>query len=314
VVYPKVTVVGAGHVGATAALLLLMHETADVVLLDVADGLAEGKALDMMHSRSVERFGPRIVGANDYAATAGSDVVVITAGIPRRPGMTRDELLATNARIVRSVVGAAVTASPDAVLLCVTNPLDVMTQLAWRASGLPPERVIGMGGVLDSARFAYFIAAETGADIGEIHAVVVGAHGDAMVPLPRLSSVGGRPLTEILDAGRVDELVRRTVFGGAEVVALLKTGSAYFAPAASVVSMVRAILDDSRAVMSSCVLLRGMLGIDDVYVSVPAALGRAGVVDVPDLVLTAGEIEAVRASAAGTAEAFAALEAQGPTP
>jgi malate dehydrogenase len=209
----KVTVVGAGNVGATAAFSLATRGAADVVLVDVAEGTAQGKALDMMHARSVLRFGGTVTGSNGYAETAGSDVVVITAGVPRRPGMTRDELLAVNAGIVRSVVVAAVAASPDAVLLCVTNPLDVMTQLAWQLSGLPSARVLGMGGVLDSARFAYFIARETGAPVSAVDALVIGAHGDAMVPLPRLSTVAGTPVTELLPPERVAEVVRRTVFG-----------------------------------------------------------------------------------------------------
>lgn len=307
--YPKVTVVGAGHVGATTAMLLALHETADVVLLDVADGLPQGTALDMMHARAVERFGPTVTGSNDYADGAGSDVVVITAGVPRRPGMTRDELLAVNAGIVRSVVGQAVAASPAALILCVTNPLDVMTQLAWRVSRLSSERVLGMGGVLDSARFAYFIARETGADIREVEAVVVGAHGDAMVPLPRISTVGGRPFTDLASRERVAEVVRSTVFGGAEVVSLLKSGSAYYAPAASVAAMVAAMLSDSRRTMSSCVLLQGQYGVRDVYMSVPAVLGRTGVVEVPELELTDDELAALRASAQGISEAFAVVEA-----
>jgi malate dehydrogenase len=309
VAYPKVTVVGAGHVGATAAFILATRGVADVVLVDVAEGLPQGKALDMMHARSVLEFGPVVTGANDYAATAGSDVVVITAGVPRRPGMTRDELLAINAGIVRSVMEQAVAASPEAVFILVTNPLDVMTQLAWTLSGLPSSRVLGMGGVLDSARFAYFIADETGAAITAIEALVVGAHGDAMVPLPRLSTVAGRPLTELLPAEVVEELVRRTVFGGAEVVALLKTGSAYYAPAASVASMVEAVLTDSREVMPSCVLLEGHYGISGTYMSVPAVIGAAGVVAVPELDLTAEELDRLRASAAGIAEAYAVVAA-----
>jgi malate dehydrogenase len=309
--YPKVTIVGAGHVGATAAVLLALHETADVVLVDVADGLPQGTALDMMHARSVERFGPTVVGTNDYGAASGSDVVVITAGVPRRPGMTREELLAINAGIVRSVVEQAVCASPEAIIVCVTNPLDVMTQLAWNLSGLPSSRVLGMGGVLDSARFAYFIAQETGAAVRDVEALVVGAHGDAMVPLPRLSTVAGRPLTDLLSPERVAEVVRRTVFGGAEVVDLLKTGSAYYAPAASVVSMVRAIIDDAAAIMPSCVLLEGRYGVSGVYMSVPAVLGSAGVLDVPELDLEPDELEAVQASSRGIAEAYAALGAAG---
>jgi malate dehydrogenase len=306
--YPKVTVVGAGQVGATTALCLLTRAVSDVVLVDVAEGTAQGKALDLMHARSVLRFAPIVSGSNDYADTAGSDLVVVTAGIPRRPGMTRDELLAVNAGIVESVVTRAVSASPGAVVICVTNPLDVMTHLAWKLSGLPAERVFGMGGVLDSARFAYFIAQATGAPIDRIDALVVGAHGDAMVPVPRLSTVAGRPLTDVLPPGDVAEVVRRTVFGGAEVVSLLGTGSAFYAPGASVAAMVEAVLADSGAVMPTCVLLQGEYGISGVHMSVPAVLGRRGVADVPEFEFDDAELSALRASADQICEQVAALE------
>ncbi len=302
---PKVTVVGAGQVGATTAFLMLQKGLADVVLVDVAEGLPQGKALDMMHARSIEHFAPVVSGTNDYADTAGSEVVVVTAGLPRKPGMTREDLLAANAAIVRSVIPAAVEASPEAIVVCVTNPLDVMTQLAWQVSGLPCARIFGMGGVLDSARFAFAIAEETGASIDTIDALVVGAHGEAMVPLPRLSTVGGVPLTELLPEDRVEALVDRTVNGGAEVVALLKTGSAFYAPAASIAAMLEAILGDTGAVLPSCVRLEGHYGIDDVYLSVPAALGSVGVLDIPELPLDATELAAVRDSAASVAEAVA---------
>jgi len=309
--FPKVTVVGAGQVGATAAELLLLHGVADVVLVDIAEGLPQGKALDLMHARSVERFGPTITGTNDYADTAGSDVVVVTAGLPRKPGMTRDDLLAANSAIVKSVIPQVVAASPDTVLLCVTNPLDIMVYLAWKESGLPSRRVLGMGGVLDSARFAFAIAEKTGAAITDIEALACGAHGDAMVPFPRHSTVRGVPLTEMLSYDEVDELVQRTVFGGAEVVALLKTGSAFYAPAASIVRMVRAILADTGEVLPSCVLLSGEYGIDDVYMSVPASLGRDGVREIPELSLDSGEVAALAASAATIAEALDALALRG---
>lgn len=305
--YPKVTVVGAGQVGATTAFLLVTKGLADVVLVDVAEGMPQGKALDMMHSRSVELFGPRITGANGYEETAGSDVVVVTAGLPRKPGMSRDDLLAANSAIIRGVIEQAAAASPDAVFVCVTNPLDMMTYLAWKVSGLPSSRVIGMGGVLDSARFAYAIAEATGADITSVEALVVGAHGDAMVPLPAHSRVGGVPITEKLPADEVDALVRRTVGGGAEVVALLKTGSAFYAPAASVTKMVESILTDARWSLPSCVLLDGQYGLRDVYLSVPAVLGRAGVIDVPEIALSAEELDALRASAATVADGIASL-------
>ncbi len=305
---PKVTVVGAGQVGATTAFLLLNKGMADVVMVDVADGLPQGKALDMMHSRSVERFAPTVSGTNDYADTAGSDVVVITAGLPRKPGMTRDDLLAANGAIMRAVVGAAVEASPDAVVICVTNPLDVMTYLGWKVSGLPSSRIFGMGGVLDSARFAYAIAEETGAPIGSVSALAIGAHGDAMVPLPRHSTVDGTPITELLAKDRVEALVQRTVFGGAEVVALLKTGSAFYAPAASVTAMVEAVLGDSGQTLPSCVYLEGEYGISGVYLSVPAGLGRTGVRGVVELELDNEELAALQASAATVAEAVSDLD------
>lgn len=309
--FPKVTVVGAGQVGATAAELLVLHGIADVVMIDVAEGIPQGKALDMMHLRSVERFGPRVTGTNDYADTAGSDVVVITAGLPRKPGMTRDDLLAANSEIMRSVITRAVEASPDAVFVCVTNPLDIMTYLAWKESGLPSSRVIGMGGVLDSARFAFAVAEKTGAPIAEIEALAMGAHGDAMVPMPRFTTINGVPITELLPASDVEALVERTVFGGAEVVALLKTGSAFYAPAGSIVAMVRAILNDSGETLPSCVYLNGEYGIEDVYLSVPAMLGRDGVRGVVPLALTDAELDSLQASAATVAQAVDALGLRG---
>ena len=305
--YPKVTVVGAGQVGATAAQLLLLHDVADVVMIDVAPGLPQGKALDMMHMRSVERFGPTVIGTNDYADTAGSDVVVVTAGLPRKPGMTRDDLLAANRAIVQSVIAAVVAASPDAIIVCVTNPLDVMTYLAKNVSGLPTSRVFGMGGVLDSARFAFAIAEKTGAPITSIDALAMGAHGDAMVPMPRFSTVNGKPLTDLLSSADIAKLCDRTVFGGAEVVTLLKTGSAFYAPAASVVSMVRAILGDTGETLPTCAYLSGEYGVDDVYMSVPARLGRAGVLEVVELPLTPEELAEVQRSAATIAEAVDSL-------
>ncbi len=305
--FPRVTVVGAGQVGATTAFLLLEKGLADVVLIDVAEGLPQGKALDMMHSRSVEQFGPVVTGTNDYAKTAGSDVVVVTAGLPRKPGMTRDDLIAANSAIVRSVVEQATAVSPDALLLLVTNPLDVMTYLARRVSGFPAERVIGMGGVLDSARFAYAIADRLDVPVTSVDALACGAHGDAMVPLPAHSLVAGTPLTEMLPAAEVDELVRCTVFGGAEVVGLLRTGSAFYAPAASVVRMISAMLGGECAPLSSCVYLTGQYGISDVYLSVPAVLDRCGVREIPEIDLSPAELTALRASAASVVESLQAL-------
>jgi len=305
--YPKVTVVGAGNVGATAAHLMLVRDVADVTLIDIAKGLPQGKALDLMHSRSVDGFGPVVWGTNDYADTAGSQVVVITAGLPRKPGMTRDDLLRANEKIVRSVVPAVLEHSPDAMLLCVTNPLDIMTYLAWKISGLPASRVLGMGGVLDSARFTYFIADATGAAVDEIDAVVMGAHGDKMVPMPRLSTVKGWSLVDILEEEAVEALVERTVFGGAEVVSLLKTGSAFYAPGASVAAMVTAILSDSCETMPSCVRLSGQYGLDDLYMSVPAVLGSAGVLETPELELDPQETVLLQESALSIVSGLEAL-------
>jgi malate dehydrogenase len=305
----KVTIVGAGHVGATAAYELLEDGLADVVLVDVRGDVARGKALDMMHASSVGRFGSTVAGSDEYGPTEGSDIVVVTAGLPRTPGMSRDDLLKANAAIVRDVIPQALRHSPDAVVLCVTNPLDVMCHLAWRVSDLPSSRVLGMGGVLDSARFAYFIAEATGVPQGEVDALVVGAHGDRMVPLPRLSTAGGRPVSELLAEDEVDSLVERTIFGGAEVVRLLGSGSAYYAPAASVAAMVRSILGDTGETHPSCVHLDDVHGVEDVYLSVPARLGAGGVAGLPELELTEGEAQALRESAQSVRDGIDALAA-----
>jgi len=235
----------------------------------------------------------------------------VTAGLPRKPGMTRDDLLAVNSAIVRSVVPKALAASPDAVFVCVTNPLDIMTYLAWKESGLPHQRVLGMGGVLDSARFAFAVAEKTGAPINEIDALAMGAHGDAMVPIPRFTTVNGVPITQLLSAQDVEALVERTIFGGAEVVALLKSGSAFYAPAGSIVAMVDAILSDKGTVLPSCVYLDGEYGIEDVYVSVPARLGRSGVLGVVELPLTDEELDALQLSAETVAESVDDLGLRG---
>lgn len=308
----KVTVVGAGNVGANAAMLLALDEAADeIVLIDVAEGLPQGKALDMMHMRSVRGFSSRVVGTNDYADTAGSNVVVITAGVARKPGMTRDDLLGINAKIMESVIGQIIEYSPEAVVICVTNPLDVMTYLAFKRSGLPVERLIGMGGVLDSARFTYAVAEETGADVALIESCAIGAHGDAMTPMPRFTTVDGTPITELLSAEKVDELVQRTIFGGAEVVGFLKTGSAFYAPAASIAHMVEAILGDTGEVLPTCTYLNGEYGIEDVYLSVPARLGAGGRKEIVEIELNDEELAALRGSAAACAANLDKLELRG---
>ncbi len=305
--YPKVTIVGAGNVGATTAEIVLRKGLADVVLIDVAEGIPQGKALDMMHMRSVDKFGPTVTGTNDYADTAGSDIVVITAGVPRKPGMTREDLLDINASIVTSVIDSAREVSPEAIFICVTNPLDVMTYLAYKKAGLPKNRLFGMGGVLDSARFAYYIQQLTGASINDIDAMVVGAHGEGMVPLSRFSTVNGKSLTELLTAEQVKTVCDQTVGGGAAVVEFLKTGSAFYAPGASIAHMIEAILDDSGKTMSVCALLEGEYGVNDIYMCVPARLGRAGIQEIVELPLDEQELETLRASAASIAASVDAL-------
>ncbi len=273
----QVTVVGAGFVGATAAQRIVEKQIADVVLIDVVEGLPQGKALDMMQSAAVEGFDTSIVGTNDYADTAGSDIIVITAGIARKPGMSRDDLLAINAKIVREVVKESLAQSPNALILLVTNPLDVMTYLAWNVSGLDTSRVIGMAGVLDSSRYAYFISEALKCSIKDVRAMVLGGHGDSMVPVPAYSKVNGIPITQLLDTATIDQINDRTRHGGAEIVKLLKSGSAYYAPSSSVVAMVEAILLDSKRILPACAHLNGEYGLTDVYCGVPVVLGRKGV-------------------------------------
>jgi len=295
--YPKVTIVGAGNVGATTALLLLLRDVADVVMIDVAEGIARGKALDLMHMRSNEHFGPRVIGTGDYRDTANSDLVVITAGIPRRPGMTREDLIDTNAAIVRSVLEATLPTSPQACYLIVTNPLDVLTNMAARLVDVPPNRLIGMGGILDTARFIYAIAEETGADPSEIDALVIGAHGEAMVSLPSLATVKGQPLAEVVNAAAIARITEATIQGGAAVVRLLETGSAFYAPASSIAKMVEAILGNTGECFSCCARLQGEYGISDVSLCVPAVLGSEGVVRIEELKLSYDELLQLHASA-----------------
>lgn len=305
--YPKVTIVGAGNVGATTALLLLMKDIADVVLIDVVDGVAKGKALDLMHMRSNELFGPTVVGTGDYADTAGSDIVVITAGMPRKPGMTREDLVGINSGIVRSVLEGALPASPDALYMLVTNPLDVMTNLAISLTDIPPSRLIGMGGVLDTARFTYAIAESTGAQPEEIEALVIGAHGEAMVPLPSLAKVKGRPLLDVITDEELAEVLEATVQAGAAVVKLLETGSAFYAPASSIVQMVEAVLTNSETPHSCCVRLEGEYGISGISLCVPAVLGARGVHEIVELPLSTNELAQLQASAEATKEQMKGL-------
>lgn len=303
----KVTVIGAGNVGATAAQRLCEKELCDVVLVDIIEGVPQGKALDLAEAAPIEKHDAHLTGANSYDATAGSDIVIITAGIPRKPGMSRDDLLTTNAGIVKKVSREVAARSPQAVLIIVSNPLDAMCHVAFEASGFPKERVIGMAGVLDSARFRAFIAMELGVSVENTHAFVLGGHGDTMVPLPRYSSVAGIPITELMTPERIEALVQRTRNGGAEIVSLLKTGSAYYAPASAAVEMAESILKDKKKVLPCAVYLEGEYGIRDLFIGVPVKLGARGVEQVIEIKLTAEENAALQKSAAAVQELKSAM-------
>jgi malate dehydrogenase len=304
----KVTVVGAGNVGATLAQRLADRELADIVLIDVVPGMPQGKGLDMREAGPVEGSDSRVIGTNDYKDTEGSDVVVITAGIARKPGMSRDDLLATNYKIVKECTEGSLKHSPDAILIVVSNPLDAMCQVAHKVSGLPKNRVFGMAGVLDSARMRTFIAMELGVSVESTHAFVMGGHGDTMVPLPRYSTVAGIPITELLPPERVEAIVARTAQGGAEIVSLLKTGSAYYAPSASTAEMVESVLRDKHKLLPCCCYLEGEYGIKGLYVGVPAQLGAAGVEKIWEVKLTPSENAALQKSAAAVQELVDALK------
>ena len=294
----KVTVVGAGKYGSTTVQRIAERGICDeVVMTDIIEGLPEGLALDMMQSRPIEGFETRVVGTNGYEETAGSDVAVITAGVPRKPGMSRMDLLEVNAKIVGEVIRKLAEGSPDAVLIVVSNPLDEMTALAAEVSGFPRERVMGQAGMLDTARFKHFLAEELGTSPSRVEAMTLGSHGDTMVPVPSMVKVDGRPLTELADQETIERLVQRTRDGGAEVVALLKTGSAYYAPSSAATAMVAAVLADAKEVMPVCAWVTGEYGIDGVYLGVPARLGRRGVEEVVQLSLTEGELADLREAA-----------------
>ncbi len=299
---PKVTVVGAGNVGASVAQYTVERELADVVLVDVIEGVPQGKGLDLLQAGPIHHYDSRLVGSNGYDETANSDIVVVTAGFPRKPGMTRDDLLFKNAEVVQAVTQEVARRSPNAILIMVTNPLDAMVQLAWKVSGFPPHRVMGMAGILDSARFRTFIAMELGVSVENVTAFVLGGHGDTMVPLPRYSTVAGIPITELLPRDKIDALVKRTANGGAEIVALLKTGSAFYAPAAAVVEMMEAILKDKKKILPCAAYLDGQYGTKGLYVGVPVKLGRKGVEQVIEIKLTPEEDAAFKKSAAAVRE------------
>ncbi len=293
----KVTVVGAGNVGATTAQRIYERGYADVVLVDVVEDMPQGKALDILESGPVLGTDAQITGANDYESTADSDVVVITAGIARRPGMSRDDLLLTNMRIMQSVTEQVIKYSPNSILVVVSNPLDAMVQLAQQVSGFPKERVVGMAGILDTARFRTFLAQELGVSVTNVQAYVLGGHGDTMVPLIKATTVGGVPVSELIEADRLEEIVQRTRDGGAEIVALLKTGSAYYAPSAATAQMVEAILLDRKEILPCAAMLDGEYGISGLYVGVPVKLGARGVEEILEVELSEAESAALKASA-----------------
>lgn len=304
----KIGIVGAGNVGATAAQRIAERELArEVVLLDVAEGLPQGKGLDMAESAPVERFDTRLIGGNDPSLLSGCDLVVITAGIARKPGMSRDDLQATNADIVRTVSQDVRQAAPSAIVIVVSNPLDVMTYVAFKTTGFPPHRVVGMAGILDSARFRFFIAEALEVSVEDVTAFVLGGHGDSMVPLPRYSSVAGIPLAELLDDPTIDAIVQRTRDGGAEIVSHLKTGSAYYAPASAIAEMVAAIARDKKRILPCAAYLTGQYGIRDLFVGVPVKLGAKGVESIIEIGLTSEETAALQKSAAEVRENIAKL-------
>lgn len=301
---PRVTIVGAGRVGSTLAQRIAEKNLADVVLLDIIPGMPQGLALDLMEARGIETHNRKIIGTNDYADTFGSEIVVIAAGIPRKPGMSRDDLLKTNAGIVVEATKKAIARSPDAIFIIITNPLDVMTYLAWQATSLPRNRIMGMAGVLDSARFQSFIAMEFGVSPVDVNAMVLGSHGDLMVPLPRYSTINGIPITELMDAATIERLVKRTRHGGAEIVELMQTGGAFFAPASATCLMVEAILLNESRLLPASAYLQGEYGLENICLGVPCRLGCGGIDTVLELNLTDVEMAALHTSAESVRESI----------
>ena len=293
----KVTIVGAGQVGGSCTRRLAERDYADIVLIDIVEGLPQGKALDIQQAAPIVNYDSQIIGTNDYADTAGSDLVVITSGSPRKPGMSRDDLLAVNQKVITAVTGEIVKYSPDCTIIVVTNPVDAMTHLAWKVSGFPTNRVVGQGGVLDSARYRTFLAQELGVSMRDITGYVLGGHGDQMVPLPRYTSVSGKPVSDFIAPDRLEEIIQRTRDGGAEIVNLLKIGSAYEAPGAALVEMIDAILLDQKRILPCAAYLEGEYGISGVYVGVLIQLGAGGVESIVELDLTADESAMLNQSA-----------------
>lgn len=308
----KVAIIGAGGVGANLAQRIVEKNLADVVLLDIVAGRPQGIALDLMEARGIEHHDRRVTGTVDYGDTRNADVVVITAGLPRQPGMSRDDLLKRNAPIVADAARQAIAQSPNALIIVVTNPLDIMTYLAWQVSGLPPQRVMGMAGILDSARFQTFIAMELGASSEDIRAMVLGGHGDLMVPLPRYSTVSGIPITQLIDTATLESLVERTRNGGAEIVTLMQKGGAFSAPAASVCLMVESILLNRCRIVPTAAYLQGEYGLEDLFIGVPVKLGRNGVESVLELELSENEHQALRRSATAIRQSIEQLKTLSP--
>ena len=302
----KISVIGAGNVGATAAFLIAQKQLGDVVMVDIVDGLPQGKGLDMAEASPVEYFDSSITGSTGYEETAGSDLVIITSGSPRKPGMTREDLLQTNAKIVGIVAENVVKHSPDCIIMMLTNPLDIMTYHAWKVSGFPTHRVVGQAGILDSARFRYFISLELGVSVEDIHALVLGGHGDTMVPLPRYTTVNGIPIPQLISNERIEEMAQRTRDGGAEVVNLLKT-SGYYAAGASLAQMAEAIILDKKRILPCSAHLTGQYGIDDLYIGVPIKLGVRGVEQILEIELTDAELQSLQTSAQTYREGIALL-------
>ena len=309
----KITVVGAGNVGATAAQRIVERGYADVVLVDIIEGLPQGKGLDLLEAGPVLGYDSQVTGTNSYEETADSDIVVITAGIARKPGMSRDDLLFTNMKIVGEVTRSVVEHSPDCILIVVSNPLDAMAHLAYKVSKFPRERVIGMAGILDTARFRTFLAQEVGVSVRDVSALVLGGHGDTMVPLVRLTTVGGVPVTEVLSGEAIDKIVQRTRDGGAEIVKLLKTGSAYYAPSAAIAQMVDAIVLDRKQILPCTAYLQGEFGIDGLYIGVPVKLGAAGMEEIVDLRLTEEEQAQLNRSADAVRQLLETMKTRDPS-
>jgi malate dehydrogenase len=306
---PKISIIGAGFVGSTAAHWIASKELGDVVLVDIIEGVPQGKGLDLLQAGPIEGFDVKIVGTNDYSATANSDIIIVTSGAPRKPGMSREDLIRVNADITRDCISKSAPLSPDAVIIMVNNPLDTMTYLAKQVSGFPKNRVVGQAGVLDTARYRTFIAMEAGVSVEDIQAMLMGGHGDEMVPLPRFTTISGIPVTEFISKERLDAIVDRTRKGGGEIVNLLKTGSAYYAPSAATVQMVEAILRDKKRVLPCSCYLEGEYGLNDIYFGVPCVLGAGGVERVLELPLNDEEMALVKKSAEVVSSSIATLKA-----